>query len=236
MSVKAVEWAFRQELPHVRKFVLVALAEFADAGGGCFPSQATVAKRCGIARQTVNAAVADLKRDGLIECSIRRRSNGSDTSCSYKLMMNSTADPVTEDDTPCHRGRHPLSPTVTPPVLEDDTHNRKDNRKGNLKRNITKKRPPDKFDDFWTQYPKKVGKGAARKSYTKALKTASHEDIMAGVARYMPDPQFTCNPSTWLNQERWTDEYTQPHRQEGKRTSADRLRSALAGAAKAFDR
>ena len=117
MSVKAVEWAFRQELPHIRKFVLVALAEFADAGGGCFPSQATVARRCGITRETTNRAIADLKKGGLIEYRIRRRSNGSDTSCSYQLLMNPAADPVTEDDTPCHRGRHPLSPTVTPPVL-----------------------------------------------------------------------------------------------------------------------
>jgi hypothetical protein len=62
------------------------------------------------------------------------------------------------------------------------------------------------FSDFWQQYPKRVGKGAARKSYLKAVQKVSHAKIMEGLSRYSPDPNFTCNPSTWLNQERWDDE------------------------------
>jgi len=62
------------------------------------------------------------------------------------------------------------------------------------------------FEEFWTQYPRREGKGAARTSYQKAIKKAKHEVIMAGVARYNPDPAFTHLPATWLNQERWLDE------------------------------
>ena len=62
------------------------------------------------------------------------------------------------------------------------------------------------FEEFWTQYPRREGKGKARESYKAALKKAGHDEIMAGVAKYNPDPKFTCLPATWLNQERWLDE------------------------------
>lgn len=67
------------------------------------------------------------------------------------------------------------------------------------------------FDDFWKAYPRKVGKGAARKSFMKALSITSSEKIMRAVNEFRRncigrDPQFICHPATWLNQERWDDE------------------------------
>ena len=37
------------------------------------------------------------------------------------------------------------------------------------------------FDEFWSRYPRKVSKGTARKAYAKALKLATHEEIMLGL-------------------------------------------------------
>lgn len=71
------------------------------------------------------------------------------------------------------------------------------------------------FDEFWKLYPRKIGKGAARKSYLRAIKICKHEDIIAGVQRFVDadpqrgDMQFCPHPTTWLNQERWDDEYEQ---------------------------
>jgi hypothetical protein len=65
------------------------------------------------------------------------------------------------------------------------------------------------FEDFWGVYPRKVGKGAARKAYRHALKRASHAEILAGAKAYAaskPDPQFTAHAATWLNADRWLDE------------------------------
>jgi hypothetical protein len=66
------------------------------------------------------------------------------------------------------------------------------------------------FDEFWTIYPHKVGKGAARQSFTKVQKSksVSFADLMAGLRRYLAktDDRHWCNPTTWLNQERWTDQ------------------------------
>jgi len=66
------------------------------------------------------------------------------------------------------------------------------------------------FDVFWKAYPHKVGKGAALKAFSAAGKKAGLATMLAGVERYIaakpPDRQW-CNPATWLNQERWEDQY-----------------------------
>lgn len=68
---------------------------------------------------------------------------------------------------------------------------------------------PSAFDQFWAAYPRREGKGAARKAWERAIRKADVPTIMAGVERYAADPNreqaYTAHPSTWLNQERWDD-------------------------------
>jgi hypothetical protein len=82
---------------------------------------------------------------------------------------------------------------------------------GNQRR--TKNILEQRFLEFWTRYPKKSGKGAARSKFLFAIKKATSTQIMEGLDRYIaskPDPQFTKNPATWLHQECWLDEYDKP--------------------------
>ena len=72
------------------------------------------------------------------------------------------------------------------------------------------------FDNFWELYPRKIGKGAARKAYAEAIRKAGPDDIEAGVARFRAglngtDPKFIPHPATWLNAERWLDD-PPPHK------------------------
>lgn len=66
------------------------------------------------------------------------------------------------------------------------------------------------FEDFWSAYPRKVGKDAARKAWVAAKKRAPVAQIAAGLntARWPSDPQFIPHPATWLNQGRWQDSPT----------------------------
>jgi hypothetical protein len=67
------------------------------------------------------------------------------------------------------------------------------------------------FAEFWYRFPRRVGKLAAEAAYKKALKLATHEDIMAGVERYIkakPSYADWCHPRTFLAQGRWMDELT----------------------------
>lgn len=66
------------------------------------------------------------------------------------------------------------------------------------------------FDRFWSVYPRKAGKQDAQRSFERALKVATLDEILAGAQKYADDPnrvaQFTAHPSTWLNQGRWSDD------------------------------
>lgn len=66
------------------------------------------------------------------------------------------------------------------------------------------------FDEFWSTYPRREAKGAARKAWDKALSRASPTAIIAGAQRYRDQPgretRYTAHPATWLNADRWTDE------------------------------
>jgi hypothetical protein len=65
------------------------------------------------------------------------------------------------------------------------------------------------FERFWTVYPRKVGKGAAKLRFDAALRHADIASLLAGVERYVankPAHQDWCHPATWLHQQRWLDE------------------------------
>jgi hypothetical protein len=67
------------------------------------------------------------------------------------------------------------------------------------------------FEAWWTQFPRRVSKGAARKAYDKARKSATAEELELGAMRYAAvrsseDPTYTKHPSTWLNKKCWLDE------------------------------
>jgi len=66
------------------------------------------------------------------------------------------------------------------------------------------------FERFWQAYPHRVGKGAAAKAFTKALKRGGTLDAMlAAIARYRADKPADrqwANPATWLNEDRWLDQ------------------------------
>jgi hypothetical protein len=65
---------------------------------------------------------------------------------------------------------------------------------------------------FWSSYPRKVGEGAARNAWAKAVAAAGdHAVVIAGATAYAAavngsDPQFIAHPSSWLNAEPWADE------------------------------
>lgn len=67
---------------------------------------------------------------------------------------------------------------------------------------------PAGFDEFWSAYPNKVGKRDAEKAFSKAIRRASVDEIMAGLLRYAAksDDRPWCNPATFLNQDRWGDQ------------------------------
>lgn len=69
----------------------------------------------------------------------------------------------------------------------------------------------DHFNQFWSAYPKKVGKIAARKAFNKV--DVPIESLLSAIERQKcsdqwskDNGQYIPNPATWVNQGRWDDE------------------------------
>jgi len=68
------------------KAVFIALASFSNKDDTCFPSVATIAKRCGLSESTVHRAIADLIVMELIIKTANYRENMGCTSNTYTLI------------------------------------------------------------------------------------------------------------------------------------------------------
>jgi hypothetical protein len=72
-------------------------------------------------------------------------------------------------------------------------------------------KPSDEFETFWKQYPRHEGKASAEKAYLKALKKISHSELVKALERYKAHNQkhsiIFAHAASWLNAERWADEY-----------------------------
>ncbi|WP_187273417.1 DUF1376 domain-containing protein [Methylobacterium sp. WL19] len=71
--------------------------------------------------------------------------------------------------------------------------------------------PAHAFELFWTRYPHKVGKDAARKAFDIVRRSGrvTMVALLSGLDRYKatkPPTRDWCHPTTWLNQGRWADE------------------------------
>ena len=71
-----------------------------------------------------------------------------------------------------------------------------------------------RFDRFWAVYPRKVGKGAARRKFAQLKPDDALTDRMIQAVEKAKQSQqwtrdggqYVPHPTTWLNQERWEDD------------------------------
>jgi hypothetical protein len=101
MSIKAMSWAWEQELPPTAKFILVTLCDhYNEDEGAAWMSQKTLAKRTGYNRDTVNRALRDLEEKHKLINSVQRfRQDGSKSSKWYTLAhVGGGGDHVGEPD------------------------------------------------------------------------------------------------------------------------------------------
>ena len=72
----------------------------------------------------------------------------------------------------------------------------------------------ERFNSFWSAYPKKVGKAYAKQCFDRLKPTAELTQKMLDAIKEQKESvewrkdngQYIPNPSTWLNQGRWEDE------------------------------
>lgn len=190
--------------------ILVALAENAsDNGTAAWPSISTIARKARCSERTVHRKLRELEELRLIRRGDQRHVahlDGRYRPVVYDLALHrSRGDRLSplggfRGDTAGHPG---VTPLADEPSLEP-------------KPPIRSPQPAAAVDDadphwqrFWSLYPKKIGKGAARRSWARALRKVDDPEVLIAAARrfagHADDLRYVPYPSTWLNQERWLD-------------------------------
>lgn len=211
MSVAATTWVWEHsQAKGSARLVLLALADHAGQDGGdAYPSITRLSERCGLCERTVQDSIKTLTELGEIVVEKRCGRNGTNR---YRLPLRPAESAPPQDLHPAEsapstgRSRRVDRQTTTPepanPAPKPTT---------NQHLTVPEPKPREAFDVFWSVYPAKVGKGAAKRAFPAALaKAGSIGVLVAGVMRYRDDPnrspRFTKHPATWLNGECWDDQ------------------------------
>ena len=225
MSFEAVNWAWKQRHLSVHeKMVLLALANRHNPDYGCYPSIRKIVEDVEFSRSTVIRAIKNLQACGLLCVQEAKRENGSQTSNRYVLSFET----VHKISTPQCQSETPPSVSVTPPpVSEGHPHKQVIDKQVIYKKELSL----EVFEKIWVLYPRRQGKGAARTSWAKACKKVNSYELEEKLTSYISaskdaDPKFIPMLSTWLNQERWDDEFLAA---EKDKTSSDFLHSLFQG-------
>lgn len=213
VSIRALNWAWSvQGVTSTQKFLLVALADFADEEDACFPAQDRLASMIGTARETVSRNLGALEEVGLISRSRRSRVDGSRTSDRFVLAVGQCAESSRDP------ASGPMCASRGDNVTQTGGREPSLNHQGTTNPSIVS---PSRevavaagsaFDVFWDVYPRKVGKPVAARAFDKAIARAGSAAVVVDGARRLaadpnlPEKQFVPHPSTWLNRDGWADE------------------------------
>ncbi|MBR8165896.1 helix-turn-helix domain-containing protein [Burkholderia vietnamiensis] len=225
MSFQAMTWAVEQDLPALQKLVLLMLANCCNAHTGrCDPSHDRLAKECGMSRDSVRRAIAELEKCGLIE--IRRQTqNGVNLPNQYVLRVGASMGGVGAESTD---GYVHTAPTVG----AHSTGGRCSQQGGvgadsTIKQEVKPGSKPtrscdSKFDEAWQQYPKRDGsnsKQAAQRAWNARIREGIDPGVLvAAVVAYAAAMKAAGNvgtpyvkqASTFFGRDRHFEEFAKP--------------------------
>lgn len=222
MSIKAVAWAIDVRVgdPSL-KVLLIAIANYADAEGSCWPKVETLAFDSEVSKRTIQRSLTKLVELGLITVTARFGAKGKQTSSRFDLRMTG-GDNLTPHDS--------VGGTVTPECRGDgDTtvsplESLELSIEPSVEQSLTpalrlaRDWPADYQIQWWKTYPRKHDKKNAMKSLdriAKAMKTP-WADLMEGTQHYAgvmagKEEKFIKHPATFLNGESWKNRYNRNH-------------------------
>jgi DNA-binding transcriptional ArsR family regulator len=193
------------------KIVLYWIADHHNGETGkCFPSINRLASLCEMSRRSVEGHLDTLETLGLIKRIPQYREGGGKTTNAYILELTGTS----EDNSDAQNLRMVCAKSAHGDTQNLRMNNLVSNNLGNITNNTSSKDDGQLeyfFEELWSWYPRKVGKGQAKKALKGALKKVTFDDIYHPLIEYVEtleekDKQFIPHLATWLNGERWADE------------------------------
>lgn len=226
-------------LTSTQRLVAQALCAYADAdGGNCYPSEQLLSQATALSIRAVRNALAMIERTGYAtRRKVRGRGQGWQwTKWTLALPLGAqTSLPRRQTDVAEHEaaraGQLVEQPAQDAPCIPeqsacDDSNMRhvvpkhaapraydleRAPRKSNLdKRSIAQ---CARFDEFWSEYPKKVAKADAQRAWERQGLDSMADEIIDAVRRraagdrQWQDRQFVPHPATYLRGRRWADEW-----------------------------
>lgn len=203
-----------KDLNWTQKILLIEIHSL-DNGEGCFATNQYFANFLDVSTWTISTGISKLEEMKLV--TTRTFMNGGQQQRRvFTLLKNLKG-----------YGKNPKTPLAKPKegVGENLIHNNTTNNTTNNTSKSLSKTDESKlelFEQFWTEYDKKVGKKSCQKRFMN-LKMADIDELMDKVKPYVeatPDVKYRKHPITWLNQEAWNDVII---KEEDKRTKTSNL-------------
>jgi hypothetical protein len=197
-----------------RLLLHLALADFANDDGVCFPSHGTLAKKARCSQGWVAQTITAMQRDGFIEI-VEKAGNGRGKVGRYRLLKGHT-----ESDLSQSIGHIPTAERSHSDGSDSYLLNRQESSHS------------DEFEKLWKNYPRKTAKGAARRAFDRLMKTKDAptlDTLITAVDRYkstVTEVRYCAHLATWLNGERWLDEITLTQQQKPVVQKSGEIRSA----------
>jgi hypothetical protein len=209
-----------------RLLLHLALADFANDEGECFPSHGTLAKKARCSQGWVSQTIKQMIKDSLIEI-VEPAGQGRGKVGRYRLLKG-----LTQLDQSQSKG---LTSTAVRSHFEPSLSTLLNRQESNTEHD---------FERLWKQYPRKTAKGNARRSFDRVMKRSDAPTVdvlIAAVERYAAqftsgktDINYCAHLATWLNGERWLDEIKADKTQQPVMQVPNEIRTAESTAAAFF--
>lgn len=198
MSVRWITNVWEQSPYEGKRLLLhLALADFANDEGTCFPSQKTLANKARTTEAWVNVSIKQMVKDGYLE--VVEKGSGRGNRTTYRLCKGLS------------------EKTLSEKTLTESQENLNVDTSLSIYKN--RQEPSvilaDQFEQFWKKYPRKVAKVAARNVFVNVMKKPNAPTLdtllnaLDSYAKNELDIRYVAHPATWLRQGRWEDDVTE---------------------------
>lgn len=194
-----------------KKAILMYMADKAsDDGSGIWVSKGNMAADLEMSSRAVRIHIKDMLAMGVLKVSGQKECrNGYTIDYQINLEIVSTL-PSTRPPLNNVQPYHGMTFSPTPELNSGKPSKEPSKEHIILVRSIDV--VVEQFNKFWEKYPRKTAKAPAQKAYAKAHMKISFKELMEKLDIFIKahkdtKKQFMPHASTWLNQERWNDEY-----------------------------
>lgn len=189
----------RKDISANEKLLVGLVTSLSHKEGHCFASNQYMGDCLGVSQSAIRSYIKNLEQLNILSRIIKTKPSGE-----VEIREIRVVTPLLDltPPSPTDLAYPPLD--LKPPSPTNLAHIIRDNNKGNNKQIIIEER----FEKFWDEYGKKVGKEKTRMKWNK-LKESEKDEVLLSIPRYKiarPDPVYRKDPERYLSNRVWEDE------------------------------